>query len=113
VYAGVVVVLTRDLVVLNTYAGRGEPPTTGKLVVSFVIVSLLILWSVVILANVGGFRDGFVRRVLTQRSMFSPDPASVLTPERIKSATRSLIFVVTVVLLGEIFFAGLFLTMLV
>lgn len=77
---------------------------------SFVIVSLLILWSVVILANVGGFRDGFVRRVLNQRSTFSPDPASVLTPERMKSATRSLIFVVTVVMLGEIFFLGGLLT---
>ncbi|WP_203996402.1 hypothetical protein [Virgisporangium aurantiacum] len=95
---------------LNTYAARGEPPTTGELVVSLVIVSLLTLWSVVILANVGGFRDGFVRRVLTQRSMFSPDRASVLTPERTKSATRSLIFVVTVVLLGEIFFLGGLLT---
>ena len=75
----------RILGVLNTYAARGEPPTTGELVVLLVFMSpVMVLWSVVILANVGGFRDGLVRRVLRQRSIFSPDAASVLTPERIK-----------------------------
>lgn len=70
-----VVVLTRELEVLNSYAARGdEPPTTGGLVVLLLFMSLLILWSIVILANVGGYRDQFVRRVLRQRSMFRRIP---------------------------------------
>ena len=93
---------------LNSYAARGdEPPTTGGLVVLLLFMSLLILWSVVILANVGGYRDQFVRRVLRQRSMFSSDPTSALTSQRIKSTTRLAIVIVTIVMLGEIFFLGL------
>jgi hypothetical protein len=68
--------------------GRAGP---AQVAFGLVVTLLGILQTMAILANLGGFRDRLVRRIVTRGSMFVPGSGAAPTPERTKSTARLLI----------------------
>ena len=81
--------------------GQGGP---GQAAFGLAVVLLITLQTVAILANLGGYRDRLVRRIVTRGSMFVPGSGAAPTPERTKSTARSLTVVTATMLPVLLFF---------
>ena len=94
---------------VNDYAAPTGPGGPGQVAFGLVVVLLVTLQTVAVLANLGGYRDRLVRRIVTRGSMFVPNSGAAPTPDRTKSTARLLIVVTAMMLPVLLFFIVAFL----